>query len=190
MKEKKQIDWGKFRTIDKRKLWNNIEEIKQKFFKNSTWKFLISHAIPEWFSIIKVGLFIFLTRFRPAKSERKSFFSKSPKMPQETSRNIVCRIKIFQVGFLKNFCFISSMLFHNFLLLMLRNLPQSICIFFSSWKFCFYLLLMCTGIRAIICLKETDSVQFFLFTFKCCQKLEELKLENQWTKISISEATH
>ena len=61
------------------------------------------------------------------------------------------------------------------------------CILFSSRKFCFYLLVMWAGMWAIICLKETDSVQFFLFTFKCCQKLEELKLENQWTKISISQ---
>ena len=96
-------------------------------------------------------------------------------------------IQNYQVGFLKNICFISSMLFHNFLLLMLRNLPQSICILFSSRKFCFYLLLMWAGMWAIICLKETDSVQFFLFTFMCCQNLEELKLENQWTKISISQ---
>ena len=32
--------------------------------------------------------------------------------------------------------------------------------------------------RSIIDLKKIDSVQLFLFTLKCCQKLKELKVEN------------
>ena len=39
---------------------NDVEEKKQILSENSIWNFVISHAIPKWFSSIKVGLCIFL----------------------------------------------------------------------------------------------------------------------------------
>ena len=60
----------------------------------------------------------------------------NPTLIIENHSGMAWEIKNFQVEFLKNFCFISSMLFHNFLLSMVRNLPQSIC-FFSFTKILF-----------------------------------------------------
>ena len=39
---------------------NDVEEKKQILSENSIWNFVISHAIPKWFSSIKVGLCTFL----------------------------------------------------------------------------------------------------------------------------------
>ena len=91
----------------------------------------------------------------------------------------------YQVGFLKNICFISSILFHNFLLLMVQDLLRS----FFHEKFCFYLLktwLETRGNAQYFCaLKKLIQFNSFIYIqdkFKCCQKLEELKVENMWTK--------
>ena len=87
----------------------------------------------------------------------------------------------YQVGFLKNICFISSILFHNFLLLMVQDLLRS----FFHEKFCFYLLktrLETRGNAQYFCaLKKLIQFNSFIYIqdkFKCCQKLEELKVEN------------
>ena len=87
----------------------------------------------------------------------------------------------YQVGFLKNICFISSILFHNFLLLMVQDLLRS----FFYEKFCFYLLktrLETRGNAQYFCaLKKLIQFNSFIYIqdkFKCCQKLEELKVEN------------
>ena len=39
---------------------NDVEEKKQILSENSIWYFVISHAIPKWFSSIKVGLCTFI----------------------------------------------------------------------------------------------------------------------------------
>ena len=90
-------------------------------------------------------------------------------------------IENYQVGFLKNICFISSILFHNFLLLMVQDLLRS----FFHEKFCFYLLktwLETRGNAQYFCaLKKLIQFNSFIYIqdkFKCCQKLEELKVEN------------
>ena len=64
----------------------------------------------------------------------------NPTLIDENQSGVAWEITNFQLEFMEKICFISSMLFQNFLFVMVRNIAQSICIIFFTEIFCFYLL--------------------------------------------------
>ena len=61
----------------------------------------------------------------------------NPTLIDENQSGVAWEITNFQLEFMEKICFISSMLFQNFLFVMVRNLAQSICIIFSPKFFVF-----------------------------------------------------
>ena len=113
----------------------------------------------------------------------------NPTLIDENQSGVAWEITNFQLEFMEKICFISSMLFQNFLFVMVRNLAQSICILSLTEIFCFYLHNTTPKYTHIFCLKEIDSVQFIYLHWSVVRKMANWMLKTSEQKTGYFYAT-
>ena len=132
-------------------------------------------------------------RLIPVLKQFRLKIMSNPTFIIENLLGMAWEIENYKVGFLKNICFFSFTSFLSILMFWMFDFPQSLEEGFFDFQNQNKSLYKPKNARLIIGLK--NSIQFnFLFwieaNWSAVRKWRKLKVEIQWVKISISEATH